>query len=615
MRSRMNSNTNTSTPSSGSDTNRTGILARRTFLQTNAVVTLGTTLSVALPRRPLLSRRATLRKALPSTPPATTLRDPRVKAVALQAVDAARSAGAQYADVRMTNTVSWGIDGMPFVTEAGIKGVPPQHVQLGLSVRALVNGYWGWAATPLLSVDEAVRVARLSTQFASATAARGKPRTVDLGKISVVQDGEWTTPVKIDPFTLDPLDMYEWMYGTGAELTDLVTTRGTPGLSKSRAWIGTERPGFLFQAFFEKQERVFASTDGAFLTQTVITTLPALNIRYVPRSGAPAGILTFYHRWFSQRVQAGFEWITEASLLELAREQMDIFNATPNYQPTPIDVGRYDCVFSAAWMAQLLNMTLAPAAQVDRVLGYEASATGTSYLGSDPLAILGTAVASPLVNITAERSTPIGMATARWDDEGVATQDFPLVKDGTLVNYPTTREQATWLAPWSEEHGQPIRSLGCARAPSALERPMQHTPNLMLHAGSGSATEASLVADLEHGLHFDTGVGGQFVTVDWQARNIYTYPTIALHIRHGKTVGYVPFGTSSKALMINTDQFWKHIETLGGPASAEYTSWNPSPKLQGFTSEKGNPVQSVPCSIGAVPARVAQLPLVDPRQR
>ena len=484
-----------------------------------------------------------------------------------------------------------------------------------MSIRALVNGYWGWVATPTVSPEEAVRIARLAMQFATATASRGKPRTVDLGTSPVVQDGEWTTPVKVDPFTLDLLDVEEWMYGTAADLADLVDHRGKRG-TVSRAWISDQKPFFQFGGNFQKQERVFASSEGTFLTQTVLSTWPNLKIPYTPRSKpTPSpGVVTqpglLFNR-FSQGVQAGFEWYTEAPLLEMARQEMDQIDAAPIVKSKSMDVGRYDCVFSAAWVAELLNQTLATAAEVDRTLGYEAHATGTSYLGTDPLAVLGTTVASPLVTITAERSTPTGLATVKWDDEGVATQDFPLVQHGALVNYPTTREQASWLAPWAAKQGHPVQSLGCASAPDALHEPMQHTPNLRLHPGVGSATEASLVAELDHGLYFPAWAGGNWpATVDSQCRNVFVYPVAALEVRHGKVVGTPMAGLRGMALMINTDQFWKNIKALGGPASAEYLSWKP---VRAFVSQKGDPVRAVNYSMGAVPARVAQLPLIQPR--
>lgn len=516
----------------------------------------------------------------------TTLRDPRAKALALTAVEAARSAGARYADVRLTNTL------VRHVKADSHHDGPRQTTDLGLSVRALVNGYWGWAATPVLSTDEAVRVARLAVKFATMTATRGKPNAIEFGTIPIVSGGEWTTPVKIDPFTLDLLEMHEWLFGLGAQIYDLGAARGAP---RSHAWASDDNPalGFGFGVTMQKQERVFASTEGAFLTQTIIATQPSLNVDYrrYPQLAIPN---------FNVPVHAGWERIVETPIVDLFVQEMDKADATPPPPPTKsVEVGRYDIVFSASAMAELLSTTLAPATELDRALGYEANATGGSYLGPDPLTRLGSPVASPLVSITAERSNPLGMATVKWDDEGVVPEDFPLVTDGQLMNYQTTRAQAAWLAPWYEKHGQPVRSLGCAMAPSALEEPMQHTPNLVLHPGTGTATEESMVQELEHGLHIAANLN---LTMDWMCANGYSFTARATEIRKGKPVAN--FGISG--LMFNTTELWKNVEALGGASSAVYQSGDT------LWSRKGDPVQQTTYSIGTVPVRIKQLRVVDP---
>lgn len=525
------------------------------------------------------SRRSS---AIHGDPAHTTLRDPRTKTLALNAVDAARSAGARYADVRVTNTM---------VRRVGPKNKsgPKQDVDLGLSVRALVNGYWGWAATPVLSIDEAVRVARLAVKLATMTATRGKPNAVELGTIPVVQDGDWMTPVKIDPFTLDLLEMHQWLYGVELHLKDLIAAHGAP---RSHVWDAQDRSPGDIAVTMQKQERVLASTEGTFLTQTVRIIDPSFNIPFLTRISS-----------LNTPAQAGWEYLAETPIVELLMREMD---KTGPWVPRlrPVEIGQYDIVFSADVVASLLNQTLGSATELDRALGYEANATGGSYLGPNPLTRLGTSVASPLVTITAERSNPLGLATVKWDDEGVVPTDFPLVTQGRLMNYQTTRAQAAWLAPWYEKHGQPVRSLGCAMAPSALEEPMQHTPNLVLHPGPGPATEESMVQELEHGLHI---TGSLNLKMDWMCANGYTFTAGATEIRKGKPVA--TFGNI--ALMFSTDQLWKNIQALGGTSSAIYQG---SFGLAGyrFWSRKGDPVQQTDYSIGAVPARIKQIAVVDP---
>lgn len=564
-------------------------IQRREFLRSSNAVVLATTLSRMTPGRSLRER---IRSSVSDPKFAITLRDPRARALASSAIDAAKSAGAHYADVRLTNTVTQYVS-------TNVTDPTGRTVQLGMSVRALVNGYWGWVATPILSTAEAVRLARLATQFARLSASRGDARPVDLGTIPVIANGEWQTPVKYDPFELDILDIYHWLYGLGGELADLGASRHAPA---SIAWNGEDRQSGC-SVSFTKQERRFASTEGADLLQTVITTAPQVSVQF----GNPLGGAAI--PYFNTPVQGGWEHVTETPIVDLIVKEMDRLDETPPLVPKPMDIGRYDCVFSATWMAQILSRTLAPAIELDRVLGYEANATGSSYLGADPLTLLGTPVASPLVTITAERSNPKGLATAKWDDEGVATQDFTLVQQGTLVGAPTTREQASWITPWMNKHNQPVQSRGCLSAPSALEEPMQHLPNLVLHPGKESADEESLIRDVEHGLHFSANVGARFIRVDWQGSDVYILPVVATEIRHGKATTFPPL---TMGLLFRANEFWKNIQALGGSSSAVYTTFNGT---EPFTSTKGDPVQSVPYSIGAVPARVNRLAFIDPTRK
>lgn len=516
---------------------------------------------------------------------AITLNDPRVRAMALSAVDAARTAGAQYAAVRATNTITRRVRGD---TKA-----PPQTVQLGLSVRALVNGYWGWAATPTISADEAVRVARVATTFAKQGASHGPPRTSVFEPMPAVH-GEWMTPVKVDPFTLDVRDVSLWLAGMSGDLADLGGARSAP---PSSAWthVNRDRNVSVASVEFGKQERLLSTTDGTLILQTVVTTTPQFSVPY-------RGQLLEIPQ-FNQTVQAGWERVTEPPLADWFRREMDRADTTPSTLPMKqLDIGRYDMVLSARAMAQVLNRTLAPATELDRILGYEATTSGTSYLGANPLTALGKAAASPLVTIRADRSAPLSLATAKWDDDGVSPEDFVLIKQGVLVDYPTTREHTALLAPYYQKQAQAVRSHGCAMAPSALEEPMQHTPNLTMEPGQNTADVESLVQDVEHGVMVDAL---KSVDVDWQCLGVYCVSFDATEIRHGKRASRLP-SESHNAIIFRADEFWKHIQTLGGRGSAEHYA---------VGSAKGKPVQTTEYSITAVPARITQLAVIDPTRR
>jgi TldD protein len=410
---------------------------------------------------------------------------------------------------------------------------------------------------------------------------------MDLGQSPVVHQGEWATPVKRDPFSVPLAEVVDWMMETGYYATDLGKSRGD---SDARWNLGGE-PGQI-DVRMQKQERVFASTEGSLCTQTVITIQPNVGCAYrkvpiqLPEVSLP--------------VQAGWERIADAHIpdqLQHAMEQVD--DALAHTLPVkPVEIGRYDLVLTADAMATLLAKTLGPATELDRALGYEANAGGTSYLGPHPLTLLGTTVASPLVTVTADRSTPLALATIGWDDEAVAPAPFPLITKGVLVDYQTTREQAAWLAPWYEKQGIPVRSHGCADAPSALSVTMQHTPNLQLHPGPDAQDLDDLVAGIEHGLLID----GLNVHMDFQCNSgIATLG--ATEVRKGKRVAHI----KNAGLLFRSADFWKSVIAVGGPQSQHWTG--------GFGSSKGEPGQATGYSIAAVPTVVKQQAIIDPKRK
>ena len=170
------------------------LITRRSLLHSGLKVGVATAAVAALPR-PLLAQ---LGRTLEPLPP---IEDPRLKALTARALEAARSAGASYADVRLTHervrvfSVSTRVDD----SESMLAGV-----------RALVDGYWGFASSPVWSPDEMARLAREAVHQAK-TNTLGKPRAVDLAPTPVVAEGHWEMPLAIDPFETSPFEISDFL--------------------------------------------------------------------------------------------------------------------------------------------------------------------------------------------------------------------------------------------------------------------------------------------------------------------------------------------------------------------------------------------------------------------
>jgi TldD protein len=528
-----------------------------------------------------------------------------MSALAMRAVDAAMTAGASYADVRLTYTLSetytdGEFGGRQSTTMSpndlpnsgftgGIQYGRTPNMVMGIGVRAFVQGYWGFAASPYWTEADAVRLGQDAARQATENARAGKPRPTDLGSVPVVRNARWVQP-GIDPFSvsvaekLDVLRSLLELPGQGLRFVD--ATFGT-GLSLS-LW---------------RETRVFASSEESSYSQVRYHCIPkTFKVVINPDFEQSAAMRMSGQASWAPTALSGYGWelirdLDQDELMEKLLSQAKAPATEPKPVIKPVEIGKYDVVFGAPATGRLVYHTLGVATELDRAMGYEANAGGTSYLGPDPMQYLGTAIASPKVNLTANRTTPHALATAEWDDEGVRCSAFPLIKKGILVDYQTTREQAHWLAKWYATQGRPVQSHGCAVAETALDVPIQMNPNFMLEPGAEAIDVDDLIKDTERGVYFPSG----WLQVDQQVKNgIFHRGVIKLprEIRNGKLGPLLP----DAGVLFNSTELWKNVIAVGGAASAKWAQ---------ASETKGEPSQRGQCNVCAVPMKVKDCAIID----
>jgi TldD protein len=461
-------------------------------------------------------------------------RDPVARAVAQIALQAARDAGATYADVRVDADTHQTLG----VWRREAMGPIEYSDTFTYGVRVIANGQWGFAGGQDPDPDAVARIARRAVAQATVDAA-GRPSPVVLAPAPVVSDGVWDTPIELDPFTVPIAEQQALL------LEGIAAALGVRGVRSASGTLS-----------FERTVRTFASSDGSFIVQTLH--------RSFPGGWANAALATDPEEWVGWRVAglepaaAGFETVRNARLTEGFAVAGAAAVAAAN--PHAIDVGRYDIVVSARVMASLIEGTLARAASLDRATGRDATFAGTSF-AQPPHAVLGAGrLASPLVTITGDRSAARGLATVGWDSEGIRPETFPIITSGVLVDYVTTRESAPALAWWYDKQGRPVRSHGCAGG-GGLETPTESPPNLVMQGGSGAVSVDDLIRDVKRGLYFsEDGAGG----TDSQLLNGRWTASAVQEIRNGKLVGYV----RDAAMVFRTPDLWKSLDAVGGIAAA-----------------------------------------------
>ncbi|HSU16319.1 TldD/PmbA family protein [Longimicrobium sp.] len=496
------------------------------------------------------------------------LDDPEYRELAMRALDAARTAGATYADVRINRNRSQAVS----TRERRITGFQDAET-FGFGVRVLANGAWGFAASRDVNLDEVQRVARQAVAQARANATMRK-EPVRLAPVERYPDASWRSPIQTDPFEV-----------AVEEKVALLLSANDAAL-KAGARFATS------SMFFVREEKTFASTEGSFITQTIYRAYPQMNVTAVAPDGSD-----FQSRMSTpvQPMGLGYEHVRNARLVENAPVWAQ--EAVQKLSARPIQPGRYDLVLLPSHLFLTIHESIAHPTELDRILGYEANFAGTSFI-SPIQDYLGKFRYGPdIFNIQAERSAPGSLATAGWDDEGVRPEEYLIVKNGILNDLQTTREQAPMLADWYRTQGRPVRSHGNSYAQSWADVQFQRMPNvnLMPHP-TRDVTLDELVGDVKDGILIE---GRGSYSIDQQRFNAQFGGQVFHEIRDGKVGGML----KDVAYQIRTPEFWNSLDLLGG-RSTYFVGGS-------FNDGKGQPSQSNAVSHGCPPARFRKVNVIN----
>ena len=210
--------------------------------------------------------------------------------------------------------------------------------------------------------------------------------------------------------------------------------------------------------------------------------------------------------------------------------------------------GDYDLVIDPSNLFLTIHESIGHATELDRALGYEANYAGTSFATFDQLGSLK--YGSPVMNVTGDRTAEHGLASIGWDDEGVAGQQWDIVKDGILVGYQLDRPMARL-----KDLG---RSNGCAFADSSGHVPMQRMANVSLLPDPDGPSTDELISRVDRGIYI---VGDKSWSIDMQRYNFQFTGQRFFRIENGRLAGQL----RDVAYQATTTDFWGSMEAVGGP--------------------------------------------------
>ena len=491
------------------------------------------------------------------------------KTLADIALNAATTAGASYCDVRIGRYLNQFIS----TRDLNVENVVNTE-SAGVGVRVICNGAYGFAATSDMSPDSVAATARQAVAIAKAN-AKLQSEPVRLAPVKGVGEVSWATPMKKD-----------WRTVPIKEKAELLIAANKAGLDGGASFMQS----LMFQV---NQQKYFASTDGSYIDQDVhrmwmpvfATAVDKSTNKFRSRQGLSSPVGMGYE-YLDARPQDKFK--AAGGVCTLYKDSYDLIedaracgrDAKAKLTAKSVVPGKYDLVLSPEHMWLTIHESVGHPTELDRVLGYEANFAGTSFATIDKWESKKFKYGHERVNIFADKVIPGSLGAVGYDDEGVKTKRWDIIKDGILVNYQATRDQAHIINE-KESHG-------CSYADSWSSVQFQRMPNISLAAGKQKLTPDELVKDVKKGIYI---VGAGSFSIDQQRYNFQFGGQLFYEINNGKIGAQL----EDVAYQSNTQEFWNACSAI-----CDESDW----RLGGsFFDGKGQPSQVSTVSHGSSTTR------------
>ncbi len=492
---------------------------------------------------------------------------PQKKRMADIALNAARSKGASYTDVRIGRYLNQFV----ITREDKVENVVNTE-SYGIGIRVIANGSWGFAATDNLDTDSIAKTAALAVAIAKEN-ARLLTEPVQLAPQKGQGEVSWKTPIEKNAFEV-PIK----------EKVDLLL-----GVNDAAMKGGANYMNSLL--FLVNEQKYFASSDGSYIDQDIhriwptfsITKIDATSGKFETRSAlsSPMGMGYEYLNPSAGETIKGLTGNLYRNRYDMLQDAKDGAKQVQEKMiAKSVDAGKYDLVIDPTNLFLTIHESSGHPSELDRVLGYEANFAGTSFLTLDKWKSGNFNYGSKLVNIVADKLQPHSLGAVGFDDEGVETQEWDIIKDGVLVNYQATRDQAHILGL--------KQSQGCCYADNWSSVQFQRMPNISLKPGKETMSPADIVKNVEKGIYI---VGESSYSIDQQRYNFQFSGQLFYEIKNGK-IGPM---LKDVAYQSNTQEFWNSVTAIAD--KRDY-------RLGGsFFDGKGQPGQVSAVSHGASTTR------------
>jgi len=449
------------------------------------------------------------------------------KKMADVALNAARSKGATYTDVRIGRYLNQYV----VTREDKVQNIVDTE-SYGMGIRVIANGAWGFAATDRLDNDSIAKAAQMAVAIAKEN-SRLQSEPVQLVPQKGQGEVSWKTPIEKNGFDVPIKDK-----------TDLLLSVNAAAMKGGANYVNSI-------IFLVNEQKYFASTDGSYIDQDIHRIWPVFSVTKIDQKtgkfetrqslSAPRGM--------------GYEYLIprESDKIHgqttLYRDRYDMLEdatlagpqAAEKMKAKSVEAGKYDLVLDPSHLWLTIHESVGHPSELDRVLGYEANYAGTSFLTLDKWKSGNFKFGSPNVNIVADKQQPGSLGAVGYDDEGVESKKWDIIKDGVLVNYQAIRDQAHIIGL--------KESQGCCYADSWSDVQFQRMPNISLQPGKTPLVPADMIKNVAKGIYI---IGDSSFSIDQQRYNFQFSGQLYYEIKEGKIVGML----NDVAYQANTQEFW-----------------------------------------------------------
>jgi TldD protein len=524
---------------------------RREFLKTGMAT--ATSLS-------LLERVYSATDAMQAGTLAAPAADPMAIEVANAALDAARGAGASYADARVGRYRRQNVT----TRERQVVSVGDDE-SFGLGVRVLVDGSWGFASSSQVTRAGAQQAALEAVVLAKAARAVRRHR-VELASVMPVR-GTWITPVRRDPIEVSIEEKIALL------------------LKANEAALKVKGVQFVSSGVQALREvKTLVTSEGTNVTQTFIRVGPSFSATAVGNGD--------FQSFAEAMAPRGEGWDYVESLDMPGHAEQWASMAVEKLAARSVEAGTYDLILEPSNLWLTIHESIGHATELDRAIGEEANYAGTSFVAPPEKAIGKLKYGPALMNVQADRTQPGSLSRVAWDDEGVPADQWLLVERGVFKDYQTTREQVARI----QKLTGVTRSHGCSFADSWQNVQFQRMPNVSLLPGEQDLSLADIIGATDRGIVIKHD--GSW-SIDHQRYNFQFSGQAFYEVRGGKIVGML----RDVAYQSDTPYFWNAMDMIGGKSSY----WMGG----AFNDGKGEPAQINSVSHGCVPARFRNVRILN----